>query len=261
MNIRSHDHTSLGLRLAVGIVIILVILSIAKVWGTGGSWLDPAAPPANHPSAPALTLIAITPSTGSATPAATLMRMEVGATEITPSFPAKIPSGTQEPAESVQSSSQPGWGILLPTYLPDGYHIESEYFDQGQQMVILTYLATRPLDGAADGSLTSTKTITLLQAQRNDFAPMQIGPGASISNIQLNDQPAQYTVGAWDTEYVADQDGQGGQMVSRWRNDLQVKNIYWQVGDIFLALISNDETLSKQDLIDIAASVGKEKPR
>jgi len=46
-------------------------------------------------------------------------------------------------------------------------------------------------------------------------------------------------------------------MVSSWRNDLPVKNLYWQVGKIFLALITTDDSVSQQELIDMASSIGK----
>ncbi len=66
-----------------------------------------------------------------------------------------------------------------------------------------------------------------------------------------------FALGAWDAQFVPkDQDANGGQMVSTWRNDLPVQNVYWQVGNVYLALITDDETLSKQDLIDLAGGVG-----
>jgi hypothetical protein len=75
-----------------------------------------------------------------------------------------------------------------------------------------------------------------------------------VADIQVNGQPAAYTVGAWDTEFVKDdQDPNGGKMVSTWRNDLPVQNLYWQVGNVYLALVTDDEAVSREELIDMAA--------
>jgi len=125
-------------------------------------------------------------------------------------------------------------------------------------MLILTYLVTRPLPGASDPSLTSTESITLLQSQANDFVPMQIAPNTNVTDTQVNGLPAAYSMGGWDTEFVKDSTApNGGKMVSSWRNDLPVKNLYWQVGEIYLALITADGAVSQQELIDMANSIVK----
>jgi hypothetical protein len=46
-------------------------------------------------------------------------------------------------------------------------------------------------------------------------------------------------------------------MVPGWRNDLPVKNQYWQAGKIYLALVTADGGVSQQDFNDMAASNGK----
>jgi hypothetical protein len=46
-------------------------------------------------------------------------------------------------------------------------------------------------------------------------------------------------------------------MVSSWRNDLPVKNLYWQIGTVYLTLITADGGVSQQEFIDMAASIGK----
>ncbi|OGN94209.1 MAG: hypothetical protein A2Z71_04550 [Chloroflexi bacterium RBG_13_50_21] len=123
-------------------------------------------------------------------------------------------------------------------------------------MLILTYLITHSLPGSTDPSLTSSETITLLQSQKNDFVPMQIAPDTNVTDIQVNDLPAAYTVGGWDTEFVKDSTAiSGGKMVSSWRNDLPVKNLYSQAGDIYLALSTADEEVSQQKLMDMAACI------
>lgn len=154
-------------------------------------------------------------------------------------------------------AAQAGWEIPLPARLPAGYHYQSAYYDAAHQMVVLTYLVTRPLPGAADASLTASKTITLAQARRNDAPPMLPGPGAQVSTLQVNGQPAAYAVGAWDAQFVPDaSDPNGGKMVTTWRNDLAVKNLDWQVGKLYLALITDDEAVSQSALIEMAASLG-----
>ncbi len=86
---------------------------------------------------------------------------------------------------------------------------------------------------------------------------MQIAPDTNVEDIQVNGQPAAYAVGAWDAQFVKDDnDPNGGKMVSTWRNDLPVQNFYWQVGKAYLLLVTDDESVSKQDLIDMAASIG-----
>ena len=154
-------------------------------------------------------------------------------------------------------SQTAGWDVLAAGFLPEGYKFESAYFDANHQMAILTYLATKPLPG--DPSLTSSHTITLLQALKNDFVPLQVAPAASVVDIQVSGQPAAYAVGAWDTEFVPDaKDPQsGGKMVSTWRNELKVQNVYWQVGQVFLALVTDDAGVSKEELIRMAEGVGK----
>jgi hypothetical protein len=147
---------------------------------------------------------------------------------------------------------------LTPLHLPEGYQFQSAFFDTNNKMLMLTYLVTRTLPGASDPSLTSSQTITLLQSQKNDFVPMQIAPNTNVTDIQINGVPAAYTVGGWDTEFVKDStEPNGGKMVSSWQNDLPVKNLYWQIGKIYLALVTADEAVSQQDLIDMASSIGR----
>jgi len=52
-------------------------------------------------------------------------------------------------------------------------------------------------------------------------------------------------------------DPKGGQMVSTWRSDLDIQNLYWQSGKIFLLLVCDDASVSRQALIDTAASLGR----
>ena len=197
-------------------------------------------------------------------PAATVNIVEVSAQTIPIATEILAPTQVQSAMSTVLStevnlsSTQPEWNMLTPNYLPEGYQFQSAFYETNQKMLILTYLVTRPLPGATNPSLTSSETITLLQSQKNDFIPMQIAPNTNVTDIQVNGQPAAFTMGGWDTEFVKDSAApNGGKMVSSWRNDLPVKNLYWQIGKIYLALITTDESVSQQELIDMASSIGK----
>jgi hypothetical protein len=202
--------------------------------------------PSEQMPASTVVLVALTPQTF------------IDATEIPVSTRIQSAVTTAKSTEVNQSSSQPEWDTLTPNFLPEGYQFQSAFYETNQKMLILTYLVTRPLPGATDPSLTSSETITLLQSQKNDFVPMQIAPNTNVIDIQVNGQPASFTMGGWDTEFVKDSAApNGGIMVSSWRNDLPVKNLYWQVGKIYLALITTDESVSQQELIDMASSIGE----
>jgi hypothetical protein len=243
------------LAIAVFMLLILLSLGIPAVRAALSAWLGLSVAPSNQIPVGAVTLEALTPpapASGAALPGSQTAQM-----------PAISPSSNQtqrtavvaQPAQITALSSKVDWNILTPGDLPADYHFESAYYDQNHKMVVLTYLATRPLPGVTDPNLTATKTITLLEALRNDFVPMQVAPVANIEDVVINGMPAAYAPGAWDTQFIKDdQDPQGGKMVSTWRNDLKIQNLYWQVGNVYLALISDDDTLSRHDLIVIAAS-------
>jgi hypothetical protein len=261
-------HTRFAWQLASGLLIVIVLLSLSipAVRASLSAWLGLSVAPSNQAPANAVTLVAVTPLTPTAAkigvdtstpiPATITVSATAAATEtIIPTQPANT---VGRPAEINQLVTQAGWEILAPGHLPDGYHFESAYYDTNNKMVILTYLVTRPLPGASDPTLTASKTITVIQALKNDFVPMQIAPGTNVEDTQVNGQPAVYTIGAWDTEFVADaQDPNGGKMVSTWRNDLPIKNIYWQVGKVYLTLVTDDDVITKEELIIMAASTGK----
>ena len=42
---------------------------------------------------------------------------------------------------------------------------------------------------------------------------------------------------------------------AHWRNDLQVQNVFWQVGTVYVVLISDDLAVSREDLLKTAGSV------
>ena len=240
------------IALVVIIAIILLFIAVPAVRASLSAWLGLSVAPTNEATAVPVTLEALvtsTPTQGAANvPAAT-------SETVSPTTQVSSNSGN---IDFAKLSSQIGWEVLTPSWLPEGYEFVSAYFDTNQKMLVLTYIVTRPLPGTNDPSLTSSETITLLEAQSNDFIPMQIAPDTTVTDVQVNGNPAAFTQGGWDTQFVKDNNAPGGgKMVSSWRNDLHVKNLYWQLGKVYLTLVTADEQVSQQDLIDIAASVGK----
>ena len=249
--------------IAIILVLVLLIIIIPQARATLSTWLGLSIAPSNQMPATAVTLVAVTsPTSAGPSPAVaantSLPQTSGSLTEIPSSTPGQDLVSTGLPADLSQLATLAGWDILTPSYLPEGYQYQSAFFDTSNKMLILTYLVTRSLPGATDPSLTSSETITLLESQKNDFVPMQIAPSTNVIDVQVNGQPAAYTVGGWDTQFVKDTSApNGGKMVSSWRNDLPVKNLYWQVGKLYLALMTADETVSQQDLLDMASSIGR----
>lgn len=252
-------------QIIVGGIIILILISLAipNVRASISSWLGLSVAPSEQVPAGAVTLTAIPTNTPVEAASAT-QAVPVSTSSSAEATLSVILSMVQSaPADGAsidfnQLSSQLGWTVLTPTYLPEGYKFQSAYFDSNNKMLVLTYLVTRPLPGATVPSLTSSETITLLQARTNDFVPMQVAPNTTIQDVQVNGGTAAFTTGGWDTEYVKDSSAPGGgKMVSSWRNDLPVKNLYWQVGEVYLALVTADGVITQQDLVDIASSMGK----
>jgi hypothetical protein len=240
----------------------LISLAIPPVRASLSTWLGQSVAPEGKVSAVPVSLGAITPSPLVInTLAAELPTLQPTDLTVSSSITSTLAIPTElsaVPADLGELSSQVGWKILTPSYLPVGYLYQSAYYDPNHKMLVLTYLVTRPLPGATDPSLTSSETITLLQAQRSNFVPMQIAPNSSITDVLINGLPATFTVGGWDTEFVKDNQAPGGgKMVSSWRNDLPVKNLYWQIGTIHLTLITADSAVGQQELIDVAASVSQ----
>jgi hypothetical protein len=237
-------------QIAIGaiVILILIVFIVPGVRAAVSAWLGLSVAPSSQ-----VTQVPVT--------------LEAGVT----SAPTQAPVASTEPASSTvaepvttgvidfnQLASQTGWSVLTPSWLPEGYQFQSAYFDTNQKMLVLTYLVTRPLPGSGDPALTSSETITLLESQRNDFVPMQIAPNTTVTDVQVNENPAAFSMGGWDTQFVKDSsEPGGGKMVSSWRNDLLVKNLYWQVGNIYLTLVTADELVTQQDLIDVADSIGK----
>jgi hypothetical protein len=247
----------LGWQIAVVALLLLTLLSLSipTVRASISAWLGISIAPSNQMPAVPVNLVAVTHATLTTTLDASTPQPNPSrtATAIAPNA-----VSDNRPAEISQLDTRAGWRILAPAHLPDGYQFQSVYLDTNQRMVILTYTATRPLPGSTDPTLTETKSITFLQAQRNDFVPLQAAPSAHITDVQIGGQPAAYAIGAWDTEFVKDEnDPSGGKMISTWRNDLPVQNLYGQVESIYYVLVTDDPGVSQQDLMDMAASIDK----
>lgn len=224
---------------------LVLSLSIPSVRASLSAWLGLSLAPSDSMPASAVTLAAPLPTSTWANTASPVVATQV------PAAPA-----VNKPAQIVQLSSQAGWNILVPGYLPAGYQYQSSYLDTNHQMIMVTYKVTRPLPGSKDPALTTTKTITLLQALKNDFVPMQLAPGAQWVDIQVNGHPGVFVTGAWDTQFVKDEkDPQGGKMVSTWRSDLPVHNLYTQLGKIYVVLLTEDAAVDQAELVKVAASI------
>jgi len=182
------------------------------------------------------------------------------ATQVIPS----VEAPTLNPASHVDLSAEPsiqqvtglaGWAVLIPTYLPEPYHFDSAYYDATNQIIYLSFFATRSLEGS---DLTETKSITLAEAKRNDVVPLMVAPSTSIEDVSVANAPAAYAMGAWDSNFVQNaNEPNGGHMEWTWRNDLQIQNLFWQAGEVYLVLITDDNQISRDELLKIADSIGR----
>lgn len=148
-----------------------------------------------------------------------------------------------------------GWNIMTPTYLPEGFAFKSAYYDSTNQIAFLSFLATRSLPGS---DLTETKTITLVEAKRNDIVPLMVAPSTSVKDVTVLGAPAAYAIGAWDSNFVQNaNEPNGGHMEWNWRNDLPIQNLYWQRGDVYLVLITDDAQITPEVLLQMGDHIGK----
>ena len=246
--------TVVQIVLAVIIAIIAISLFVPQVRASLSAWLGLSVAPSDQVPATPAVLIPVT-ATALANP--TFESGAKSASTQTESVAGQATTLSGIP-DLNQLGSQAGWEILAPSWLPEGYKFQSAHYDPNQKVVFLTYLISRALPDSSDPSLTATKTITFLQALKNDFIPMQVAPSTNVEDVEFNGLPAAYALGAWDTQFVPDdQDPSGGKLISSWRNALQVQNVYWQDGDVYLVLLTDDETLTKQDLLEMASSISR----
>jgi hypothetical protein len=260
MNDQPKDSSHLGWRIVLTIILVLILISllIPDVRASVRGWLGLSIASSNQMPAAPVTLVAVNLPTATAAMSSTQPENNTYPMGTPPADQVQLGSSSGIPADTNQQAIQSGLSILTPSFLPQGYTYQSAFFDTNNKALILTYIVTRPLPGSNDPSLTSSETITLIESLKNDFVPMQIAPDTKVTDLLVNGTPAEYTLGGWDTQFVKDSTApNGGKMVSSWRNDLPVKNLFWQVGKVYLLLVTPDEAVSQQDLMDMAASVGK----
>jgi hypothetical protein len=205
---------------------------------------------------PSDSIIQPTVPVGLSTPIPPTTTMTVTQPAVTSETPTVQPTGNVDLSTNPdiqQVTGMAGWTVLTPTFLPEGYHFDSAYYDSANQLIYLTFLATRQLPGS---DLTETKTITLTEAKRNDIVPLMLSPNSTAKEVLVAGKPAAYVIGAWDATFVQNaNETNGGHMEWSWRNDLQIRNIFWQSSDIYLVLITDDAQVSKDDLLIMANSV------
>jgi hypothetical protein len=169
--------------------------------------------------------------------------------------PAVKPSELVSSVTLADISRSAGWTVVAPAWVPEGYRVGSTNYDSRNGLVYLSFRATRQLPGG-DPKLTQTKALSLVQSRQNTVIPLQVAQTTSVQDVTVSGQPAAYAVGAWKSEFVpkAGEPG-GGHMEARWRSDLAVQNVFWQVGSVYVVLISDDAAVTRQDLLKVADSV------
>ena len=96
----------------------------------------------------------------------------------------------------------------------------------------------------------------MVQSLKHDTVPLQVAPSTEVQDVLVNGQPAAYAVGAWDTSFVPDpNDPNNGHFESTWRNDLNVQNVFWQIGDTYIVLVTDDAAVTLDELMAMADSV------
>ena len=229
---------------AFTVIVIVMVILIPPTYTRIVASLDSQAPSIHEASH--------TPPARSLTPPILpTLTLEVPTTYPTAAYITNIDLSSN--SEILQVSGKAGWNVLTPSFLPEGYRFESVYYDQNNQLVSLSFIATRKLPGS---DLTETKSVTLSEARRNDVIPLVISPLSVATAVTVNGTSASYIIGAWETSFVSNPgEANGGHMESQWRNDLLVQNIYWQVRDLYLVLITDDPLVVQADLVNMADSI------
>ena len=95
--------------------------------------------------------------------------------------------------------------------------------------------------------MTETRAITLIQALNNRLLPLTVAPAAQILDVTINGLPAAYARGAWENDAATG--------TATWNNAYDLKNVYWQMDSIYLALNTSDALVSQEDLLKMAESI------
>ena len=142
-------------------------------------------------------------------------------------------------------SNLAGWQIKVPAWLPEEYKFDSAMYDSTNKMVLLSFMVSRQLPGN-DPTMTETKAITMIQSLHNDVLPLMVAPTTNILDITINGQPAAYAVGAWENDATTGQ--------ATWNNYYDLKNVYWQIDNVYLTLNTDDALVSQDELLRLAGS-------
>lgn len=143
-------------------------------------------------------------------------------------------------------SARAGWAVKIPSWLPEGYTFQDATYLSNDQVVVLTFTATRQLPGD-DPAMSETKMITLVEGTNNAVVPLKMASEADLQDITRNGEAAIYAVGAWDV------DASTG--TATWNNAYLLQNVYWQSGEVFFNLNTDDTLVSKEELLKMAESV------
>jgi hypothetical protein len=170
--------------------------------------------------------------------------LNVSASETVPN-PAISAESLVDSRKVDEISSLAGWKIKTPTWLPEGYQFLDAQYDATNQMVLLTFDATRQLPGG-DPSMTETKVITMVQALHNDILPLTVAPTTKVLDVTINGQPGAYATGAWESDAVTG--------TATWNSSYDLKNVYWQMDTLYLSLNTADDLVSQEDLLRLAES-------
>jgi hypothetical protein len=214
------------LVLAVIIAMIAISLFVPQVRASLSTWLGLSVAPSDQVPAPPVTLIPIT-----ATPPVNPTLESVGKSA-SPQAQSVTGQGTTLSGipDLKQLANQVGWDIFTPGWLPEGYKFQSAHYDPNQKVVFLTYLVSRALPDSSGSSLTATKTISFYKRYQMILYPCRLRRRTNVEDINS-------TVCLLPTPWEHGtpirpgyQEPSGSKLISSWRNDLQVQNVYWQDG-------------------------------
>ncbi len=254
----------IGLGLALAAVFIAAfILAVPLVRASLSSFFGLGISPSNNLVQPTGTIDLSTPPP--AQPATDTPQPAPSATSSAtqpPAEPSATPGAVESQPGGLNLTANPniqqvtelsGWQAVTPGYLPEGFHFDSAYYDATNKLIMMSFFATEKLAGS---DLTATLSLTLVQAKHNDVVPLMAAPGSAIQDVKVGEAPAAYVTGAWDSNFVANaSETNGGHMEWNWRSDLPIQNVFWQVGDIYLVLITDATSLSQEELLKTAASI------
>ncbi|HEY1016663.1 MAG TPA: hypothetical protein VGE07_28385 [Herpetosiphonaceae bacterium] len=164
------------------------------------------------------------------------------------------PAASEPAADpSIRAAAQAaGWPVAVPGAPPPGYAFHGATYDPASKQVIQSFIATKPLPGS---DLTASSFVTLVESPSNGSVPLLIAPSTELAPLTIGGTPAASAVGAWDSIFEPDGSAAGGRMVWQWRNDLAIRNLFWQREGRYIAIISDDPAVGLPELIRMAESL------